>query len=94
MCGIIGGNWFISEEQVSKYLDKIIHRGRDNSTIEQVAFNGEISNELLWRPKVFFAKGCRTSDLIENRKDDLKHQLNSIFKYKDKLEVFDYRSIF
>ena len=33
MCGIIGGNSFNSKEQVELSLKKIIHRGRDNSTV-------------------------------------------------------------
>jgi len=35
MCGIIGGNNYNSSS-IKDGLDKIIHRGRDNSTIEQV----------------------------------------------------------
>lgn len=49
------------------------------------AFRGEISDELLWRPKVFFAKGARTSDLIEGMKGDLKNRLKQQFKYKNDL---------
>jgi asparagine synthase (glutamine-hydrolysing) len=47
------------------------------------AFRGEIGDELLWRPKVFFAKGARTSDIIENMKDELKTRLKAHFKYKN-----------
>lgn len=46
------------------------------------AFRGEISDELLWRKKVFFAQGARTADLIENQKDTLKSKLKSLFLYK------------
>ena len=42
----------------------------------RAAFKGEISDELLYRPKVYFAKGCRTGDMMEARKDILKSQLN------------------
>lgn len=49
------------------------------------AFRGEISDELLWRPKVFFAKGARTSDLIEGMKGELKNRLKQQFKYKNDL---------
>jgi asparagine synthase (glutamine-hydrolysing) len=49
------------------------------------AFRGEISDELLWRPKVFFAKGARTSNLIEGMKDGLKSRLKEQFKYKNDL---------
>lgn len=49
------------------------------------AFRGEISDELLWRPKVFFAKGARTGDLIEGMKGELKDRLKSQFKYKNDL---------
>ena len=47
------------------------------------AFRGEISEELLWRPKVFFAKGARTSDLIEGMKSELNNRLKEKFKYKN-----------
>ena len=53
----------------------------------RAAFKGEISDELLFRPKVFFAKGCRTGDLIEARKETLKSQLNSVYLYKDTLNL-------
>ena len=53
----------------------------------RAAFKGEISDELLFRPKVFFAKGCRTGDLIEARKETLKSQLNSLYLYKDTLNL-------
>jgi asparagine synthase (glutamine-hydrolysing) len=53
----------------------------------RAAFKGEISDELLFRPKVFFAKGCRTGDLIEARKETLKSQLNSVYLFKDKLNL-------
>lgn len=49
------------------------------------AFRGEISDELLWRKKVFFAKGARTSELIEAQKDTLKDRLSRQFIYKDGL---------
>lgn len=51
------------------------------------AFSGEISDELLWRPKVFFAKGARTGELIESKKEILKSKLNSLFLYKDTLNL-------
>ena len=51
------------------------------------AFSGEISDELLWRPKVFFAKGARTGELIENRKDILKSKLKKLYLYKDTLNL-------
>ena len=53
----------------------------------RAAFKGEISDELLWRPKVFFAKGARIGDMMEERKDILKSQLNSLYLYKDKLNL-------
>jgi asparagine synthase (glutamine-hydrolysing) len=53
----------------------------------RAAFKGEISDELLYRPKVFFAKGARTGDMMEARKDILKSQLNSLYLYKDKLNL-------
>ena len=36
MCGIIGGNWFKSDEQTNTHLQKIIHRGRDASKIAKI----------------------------------------------------------
>jgi asparagine synthase (glutamine-hydrolysing) len=53
----------------------------------RAAFKGEISDELLFRPKVFFAKGARTGELIESRKQTLKSQLNSVYLYKDTLNL-------
>ncbi len=51
----------------------------------RAAFKGEISDELLYRPKVYFAKGCRTGDMMEARKNILKSQLNSLYLYKDQI---------
>lgn len=51
------------------------------------AFRGEISDELLWRPKVFFAKGCRTSDIIESKKNTLKTKLKSLYSYKNDILI-------
>ena len=51
------------------------------------AFRGEISEELLWRKKVFFAKGARTADLVEVRKEDMKNKLKESFQYKDNLNI-------
>ncbi len=51
----------------------------------RAAFKGEISDELLYRPKVYFAKGCRTGDMMESRKDILKSQLKSLYLYKDQI---------
>jgi len=51
----------------------------------RAAFKGEISDELLYRPKVYFAKGCRTGDMMEARKDILKSQLKSLYLYKDQI---------
>ena len=53
----------------------------------RAAFSGEISDEILWRPKVFFAKGARTGELIENRKDILKSKLKELYLYKDTLNL-------
>jgi len=49
------------------------------------AFKGEISDELLYRKKVFFAKGAKTADLIEEQKKTLKERLSNQFKYKNDL---------
>lgn len=51
------------------------------------AFRGEISDEILWRPKVFFAQGARTADLIESKKDILKSKLKELYLYKDTLNL-------
>jgi asparagine synthase (glutamine-hydrolysing) len=53
----------------------------------RAAFKGEISDELLYRPKVYFAKGCRTGDMMEAKKDILKSQLKSLYLYKDELNL-------
>ena len=36
MCGIIGGNWFTSSKQTHTHLQKIIHRGRDASIVDEI----------------------------------------------------------
>ena len=51
------------------------------------AFSGEISDEILWRPKVFFAQGARTADLIESKKNILKSKLKELYLYKDSLNL-------
>lgn len=51
------------------------------------AFRGEISDELLWRKKVWFAQGAGTSDGIEKIKDTLKDRLKNQFQYKDDLNI-------
>lgn len=51
------------------------------------AFRGEISDELLWRKKVFFAQGARTANLVEVRKDEMKQKLKELFQYKDTLNI-------
>ena len=51
------------------------------------AFKGEISDELLWRKKVWFAQGAGTSDGIEKIKDTLKDRLKNQFQYKDDLNI-------
>jgi asparagine synthase (glutamine-hydrolysing) len=59
----------------------------------RAAFKGEISDELLYRPKVYFAKGCRTGDMMEMRKETLKSQLKSLYLYKDQInqnKFFEY----
>lgn len=53
----------------------------------RAAFKGEISDELLFRPKVFFAKGARTGELIESHKDILKSKLKELYLYKDTLNL-------
>lgn len=51
------------------------------------AFKGEISDELLYRKKVWFAQGAGTSDGIEKIKDTLKDRLKNQFQYKDDLNI-------
>jgi asparagine synthase (glutamine-hydrolysing) len=51
------------------------------------AFKGEISDELLYRKKVWFAQGAGTSDGIEKIKDTLKERLNNQFQYKNMLTL-------
>lgn len=59
----------------------------------RAAFKGEISDELLYRPKVYFAKGCRTGDMMELRKDILKSQLKSLYSYKNDILLNKFFSI-
>jgi asparagine synthase (glutamine-hydrolysing) len=59
----------------------------------RAAFKGEISDELLYRPKVYFAKGCRTGDMMQAKKETLKSQLKSLYLYKDQInqnKFFEY----
>ena len=51
------------------------------------AFKGEISDELLYRKKVWFAQGAGTSTDIEQVKDTLKERLDNQFQYKDDLNI-------
>jgi len=51
------------------------------------AFKGEISDELLYRKKVWFAQGAGTSTDIEEVKDTLKERLDNQFQYKDDLNI-------
>ncbi len=51
------------------------------------AFKGEISDELLYRKKVWFAQGAGISDGIEKIKDTLKDRLSNQFQYKDDLNI-------
>jgi len=51
------------------------------------AFKGEISDELLYRRKVWFAQGAGISDGIETIKDTLKDRLKNQFQYKDNLNI-------
>jgi len=49
----------------------------------RAAFKGEISDELLYRKKVWFAQGAGTSNIIEKQKDTLKGRLEKQFQYKN-----------
>ena len=51
------------------------------------AFKGEISDELLYRKKIWFAQGAGISDGIETIKDTLKDRLKNKFQYKDDLNI-------
>lgn len=51
------------------------------------AFKGEISDELLYRKKVWFAEGAGTSNDIEKIKDTLKSRLESQYQYKNTLTL-------
>lgn len=51
------------------------------------AFKGEISDELLYRKKIWFAQGAGISDGIETIKDTLKDRLKNQFQYKDNLNI-------
>jgi hypothetical protein len=42
------------------------------------AFEGEISDELLWRPKKTFQQGCHT-DYLKNEQDTLDKYFNELF---------------
>ncbi len=59
----------------------------------RAAFKGEISDELLYRPKVYFAKGCRTGDMMEAKKETLKSQLKSLYSYRNDILLNKFFSI-
>jgi len=57
------------------------------------AFKDEISDELVFRPKVPFHKGARTTDLTKPMKEELEQILKKTFLYKDNInqnKFFDY----
>lgn len=53
----------------------------------RAAFKGEISDELLYRKKVWFAEGAGTSGAIEELKDTLKPRLEKYFQYRNTLTL-------
>ena len=55
------------------------------TTIKKI-FQGELSDELLFRPKKTFQEGCHTS-YLKNYKDKIKYYVNH-FEDKNSLEKF------
>ena len=59
------------------------NEGGNTKPLLREAFRGEISDEILYRPKVTFHKGARTTDLIKSIKDSFKERLEKQFQYKN-----------
>ena len=51
------------------------------------AFRGELSDELLFRPKKTFQEGCHTA-YLKNHKDRIREHYMQHYEFKDSLEEF------
>lgn len=72
----------------TRYRDEADGNGKTMKYVLRKAFEGEISDELLWRPKKTFQVGCHTDFLKEIR---WKQQIENYFEdlFVNKTEVFN-----
>lgn len=67
----------------TKYRDEAEGAGKIMKFLLRKAFEGKISDEILWRPKKTFQVGCHT-DFLKKEKDNIKKEFEKIFvKYDD-----------
>jgi asparagine synthase (glutamine-hydrolysing) len=69
----------------TRYRDEANGRGKIMKYLLRKAFEGEISDEILWRPKKTFQVGCHT-DFLKQEKDTIKNYFDDSFiKYDDEI---------
>ena len=76
----------------TKYRDEAGGKGKVMKYVLRKAFEGEISEELLWRPKKTFQQGCHT-DYLKNEKDKLESLFEKLFVNRDVPECYIKRQI-
>ena len=76
----------------TKYRDEAGGKGKVMKYVLRKAFEGEISEELLWRPKKTFQQGCHT-DYLKNEKDKLESLFEKLFVNRDVPESYIKRQI-
>jgi asparagine synthase (glutamine-hydrolysing) len=69
----------------TRYRDEANGRGKIMKYLLRKAFEGEISDEILWRPKKTFQVGCHT-DFLKQEKETIKNYFDDSFiKYDDEI---------
>ena len=62
----------------TRYRDEANGKGNIMKYVLRKAFEGEISDELLWRPKKTFQQGCHT-DYLKKEQDTIDQYFNELF---------------
>ena len=62
----------------TKYRDEADGKGNIMKYVLRKAFEGEISDELLWRPKKTFQQGCHT-DYLKKEQETIEQYFNELF---------------
>ena len=62
----------------TRYRDEADGKGNIMKYVLRKAFEGEISDELLWRPKKTFQQGCHT-DYLKKEQDTIDQYFNELF---------------